>query len=293
MSWIECISPFAHHAGHRRFGNGVINNWRVIGDHEIFLFEEGAGSLTISGRDYPCPENSFIIIPFGQRHISFCETESIYLHWIHFDWVAVPGDHPPVVMEPAQPDPALYHPAPDFVPEAVFHGKIRDPMVYTLSRMLHQKVYSASQVERMTARAVLLEILVRLLVREETVIRTSDPHCDAEEMRIRLTEFANQPVGRMPPMDAVLSEGGKSYSRQERLFKKEFGISPHQYITRLRVERICQALMLRPDPVPVIAEEFGFKDLAYFSRYVKKHTGKSPRALRAAGSKSGLIGRAE
>lgn len=283
MDWLEQISPTAYLAGHHRFGKGVINNWRVIGDQEVFLFEEGGGTLTIAGQEYICPENSFIIIPCGKRHISYCTTESAYLHWIHFDWVRTPGGHPPVVMEPAVPDPSMYHPAPSFVPPEVLHGAVEDQTVYALSRMLTHRLYAKRVPEKLTARAVLLEIVLRLLGRETAAPSADDPCRDAEEMRIRLTEFANQPVSAMPPMESVLSEHGKSYSRQERLFKSTFGISPHQYITQLRVERIRQALLLRSDPVPVIAEEFGFKDLGYFSRYVKKHAGKGPRALRTDG----------
>ncbi|NOY74420.1 MAG: helix-turn-helix transcriptional regulator [Kiritimatiellaeota bacterium] len=97
---------------------------------------------------------------------------------------------------------------------------------------------------------------------------------------MRLTKIANEPVADSLPLEEILRIDGYSYSRQERLFKEEFGITPHQYVTLLRVERIRQLLREGQTTISCIADEMGFNDLAYFSRYVKKHLGDSPRRMR-------------
>src|SRR3989339_1793336 len=86
MNWINLISPRVKHGGCSHFGNGIINPWRVIGDQEYFVFEEGHGFLEIDEAVYPCREGSYIIIPCGKRHISYAESDSVLLHWGHFDW---------------------------------------------------------------------------------------------------------------------------------------------------------------------------------------------------------------
>lgn len=60
-----------------------------------------------------------------------------------------------------------------------------------------------------------------------------------------------------------------------RLFKQEAGMSPHAYITQLRVNR-AQDLILRGESLLGIAYELGFADQSHFSRTFLKLTGVSP-----------------
>jgi AraC-type DNA-binding domain-containing proteins len=65
-----------------------------------------------------------------------------------------------------------------------------------------------------------------------------------------------------------------------RLFKKHMGSSPKQYINRVRLEKACQLLSSTNIPIKEIALENGFKDLFYFSKNIKSHTGLSPTEYR-------------
>lgn len=60
-----------------------------------------------------------------------------------------------------------------------------------------------------------------------------------------------------------------------RLFKQEVGMSPHAYVTQLRVNR-AQDLILRGESLLGIAYELGFADQSHFSRTFLKLTGVSP-----------------
>ncbi|MDY2984311.1 MAG: AraC family transcriptional regulator [Synergistes jonesii] len=60
-----------------------------------------------------------------------------------------------------------------------------------------------------------------------------------------------------------------------RLFKKEVGMSPHAYITQLRVNR-AQDLIQYGESLLGIAYELGFADQSHFSRTFLKLTGVSP-----------------
>lgn len=65
-----------------------------------------------------------------------------------------------------------------------------------------------------------------------------------------------------------------------RRFKKEFGVSPYDYLMRKRVEEA--RVMLRHSALPVkeIAARLRFSDPYYFSNYFKRKTGSSPLAYR-------------
>jgi AraC family transcriptional regulator len=65
-------------------------------------------------------------------------------------------------------------------------------------------------------------------------------------------------------------------------FKESFGISPHAYLMRRRVER-AQGLMLATHaPLSQIAADCGLTDQAHFTRMFRRFVGESPGAWRRA-----------
>ncbi len=65
-----------------------------------------------------------------------------------------------------------------------------------------------------------------------------------------------------------------------RLFKREFGFSPLQYINLKKMER-AQLLLLTEDlSVKEVAYKLGFSDISYFIRLFKRMTGATPQAYR-------------
>ncbi len=102
----------------------------------------------------------------------------------------------------------------------------------------------------------------------------------AENVRRHLTTLAALPFRDMPPLKQSMAKLGHSYYHLERLFKAQYGLSPTDYVTLLRVEQIKQYLLHSDRGIAEIAYETGFDDLGYFSRYFRKHTGASPRLFR-------------
>ncbi len=72
-----------------------------------------------------------------------------------------------------------------------------------------------------------------------------------------------------------LSEG-----RFAHVFKSCTGASPKQYMIKIKVAHAERLLATTNLTLAEIAEAVGIEDLNYFSRLVKKHTGRSPRELR-------------
>ena len=71
-----------------------------------------------------------------------------------------------------------------------------------------------------------------------------------------------------------------SVSRFSHLFTQTYGMSPHSYRLKIKIERAKYLLTENDRPVKEVAEMLGFEDALYFSRMFKKYTGVSPQAFR-------------
>lgn len=72
------------------------------------------------------------------------------------------------------------------------------------------------------------------------------------------------------------------------LFKRETGVSLTGYIIETRIGEACRLLTEKDGNIREIAVACGFRNISYFTRQFKKHTGLTPRAFRqqAAGNSS-------
>jgi AraC family transcriptional regulator len=80
-------------------------------------------------------------------------------------------------------------------------------------------------------------------------------------------------------IESIAKEACMSEYHFFRLFKSTFGVSPHQYIVRKRLEHGHAVLLKDKDSVSDAAFESGFSDIHAFSKAFKKHFGFSPSAL--------------
>ena len=80
--------------------------------------------------------------------------------------------------------------------------------------------------------------------------------------------------------DISVKKLSEFYCSSEPSFRKDFEekykISPNKYIQKLRLEYATELLQSGYFTVAYTAENSGFNDVKYFSRFIKKHTGKKP-----------------
>ncbi len=85
-----------------------------------------------------------------------------------------------------------------------------------------------------------------------------------------------RPLARWEIAEAV----GVSEDYLSRVFNRELGLSPWDYLTRYRIQRAKDLLHRTNDSIRAIAHQVGFKDQAYFSRVFRKQTGLAPNEFR-------------
>ena len=65
-----------------------------------------------------------------------------------------------------------------------------------------------------------------------------------------------------------------------RSFKRSVGVPPHQYLTKIRLERACVLLETTNLAVTDVAFETGYQSPAHFARLFRRHYGMTPTAYR-------------
>ncbi len=81
-------------------------------------------------------------------------------------------------------------------------------------------------------------------------------------------------------LEVLAKENGLSKFHFSREFKKAAGVSPVEFLRRLRVEEARSLLLTSSWPLKVIAERVGFADEFQLSRVFRRLTGASPRSTR-------------
>lgn len=94
---------------------------------------------------------------------------------------------------------------------------------------------------------------------------------------LRARDRLHADLARGATLDALADETGLSRAHLAREFAAAFGLPPHQYLTRLRMEHAKRSLAVGTAVTEVCAE-VGFASLGTFSTTFHKRTGYSPRA---------------
>jgi AraC-like DNA-binding protein len=100
----------------------------------------------------------------------------------------------------------------------------------------------------------------------------------AVEAALWLEENAAEPVA----LADLAREMGLSPYHFLRMFRKAIGVTPHQYLLRVRLRRAANLLAQSDLPVTEVALESGFADLSNFVRTFGRAAGVSPRRFRHA-----------
>ncbi len=124
-------------------------------------------------------------------------------------------------------------------------------------------------------------ILELLSMLAQTPLNGTESSLSRNALQIR--EFMLEHLHTPPPsLDEVCRVIAKSRSQTNRIFQAEFDETPHEFLTRKKLELAANCLANNDMTLRDIAGEIGISDEYYFSRLFKKHYGISPREYRIA-----------
>lgn len=146
----------------------------------------------------------------------------------------------------------------------------------TLNRAI-QLWLEATPISRLEADHLAGELLLKIIKRyNQQAMAASRPRHPLDWVPAYLAAHLAEPLS----VADLAQRAALSPSRVSALFRARFGLPPHQYLLRARVEYAQELLRGTTLPVRDIAESCGFADIPHFSRTFKRLTGATPGAFR-------------
>lgn len=161
--------------------------------------------------------------------------------------------------------------------QRIFHPNNSDELEYLISKLLPEHRIKRPGY-RVAENALLLQILCQLSRTDgQSTAKPTTPEQKIEHVLLKMENSLTK--------NYTLSDYAKeihlSPGRFSHLFTETMGVSPHQYILNLKIEKAKQLFRQTDQNVQEVAEFTGFDDPLYFSRIFKKHVGMTPTAYKS------------
>lgn len=223
----------------------------------IIYVRKGNGFVEQNGRHVPLHEGSLVFIDCYKPHLYYTKS-GWEIYWVHFDGtlarqyyeVATRGG---IVLTPQNPYNAEHSICKIF---EGYHGQVK----------VNEVVIS----KRIT------DLLTELILCANKIV-TEDSHVNViDEILAYISENANKSL----PLEQLAKRASLSTFYFTRVFKKETGFTPHEYIIRVRIE-LAKFLLTSTDAlIKEIAFRSGFDNECSFCTSFKKATGTTPLKFR-------------
>jgi transcriptional regulator GlxA family with amidase domain len=161
------------------------------------------------------------------------------------------------------------------------HALTTHPMNSELRRLvaaLNRQVRSLKAPDGADAAALRLLVCAVILeaARQITAARPARAEQAVAAALAHLREHLHEPV----MMDHLARQAGCGRARLFQLFKQNTGLTPNDYLQRLRIAKARELLTTTSQSVTEIAFAAGFASSQYFSRVFRKYTGQMPSEYR-------------
>lgn len=96
----------------------------------------------------------------------------------------------------------------------------------------------------------------------------------------RAAEYGRNNLGTPLSLAILARQAGLSPNYFHKLFHETIGVTPNEYIIKLRLEQAKELLVRTDLQIYKVAMECGFENVPYFSSIFKKRLGISPQEFR-------------
>ena len=257
-------------------------NWKNVNSPftRLYYVTEGSAQIELPDGIYTLSPKHMYFIPAFTIHTNICKSNFVhyYLHLYedHYsdnDWL----DHWkfPVEIEATDLDLALFKRLCEINPHMTLQKS--DPTTYDNNPTLMQNLIKNRQrafYDKVESRGIVFQLLSRFFKQGQSKIEMEDNRIAKTVLYIR--KHLNEAI----ELEKLAEISCLSKDHFIRLFKKELGTTPLQYINQKKIEKAQLLLITEELAVKEIAFQLAFDDYSYFNRLFKKTTGVTPQEYR-------------
>ena len=246
----------------------------------LYYVTEGSAQIELPDGIYTLSPKHMYFIPAFTIHTNICKSNFVHYylhiyedHYSDNDWL----DHWkfPVEIEATDLDLALFKRLCEINPHMTLQKS--DPTTYDNNPTLMQNLIKNRQrafCDKVESRGVVFQLLSRFFKQGQSKIEMEDNRIAKTVLYIR--KHLNEAI----ELEKLAEISCLSKDHFIRLFKKELGATPLQYINQKKIEKAQLLLISEELAVKEIAFQLAFEDYSYFNRLLKKITGVTPQEYR-------------
>jgi AraC-like DNA-binding protein len=257
-------------------------NWKNVNSPftRLYYVTEGSAQIELPDGIYTLSPKHMYFIPAFTIHTNICKSNFVHYylhiyedHYSDNDWL----DHWkfPVEIEATDLDLALFKRLCEINPHMTLQKS--DPTTYDNNPTLMQNLIKNRQrafCDKVESRGIVFQLLSRFFKQGQSKIEMEDNRIAKTVLYIR--KHLNEAI----ELEKLAEISCLSKDHFIRLFKKELGTTPLQYINQKKIEKAQLLLITEELAVKEIAFQLAFDDYSYFIRLFKKTTGVTPQEYR-------------
>lgn len=157
-----------------------------------------------------------------------------------------------------------------------------DPTITRMAGLLAREIRAPCAGSRMMLDSVALALVVHLVRTWSSLPQRTNLHRSglAPWQQKRAIELLQSRYAESLSITELAAEARLSPFHFIRSFKNSVGVPPHQYLTKIRLERACVLLETTNLSITDVALEIGYDAPGHFASLFRRHYGLTPTAYR-------------
>ncbi|WP_274469690.1 MULTISPECIES: helix-turn-helix domain-containing protein [unclassified Paenibacillus] len=259
---VEVLPPFlfvtSAYAGSVVYGPGGKYGPRIQMDLQLVLLHSGSMTVEIDGVPHSVPTESVVLLKPGHEELfHFNEKRDTWHRWIA------------VTTEPLSAHAETYFESlPLYIPLTARLNQLTNMMM----SLQNDGCTPADEVVKSLGRSAVW------------LYATEHKHLGRNHLKhpavLLAVEAIHERFGEELSLSDLSKITGKTPEHIIRLFQRDEGVTPIQYLWQYRVKKGLELLRSTGLNIGEIAEQSGFKTSYHFARTIKRHTGLTPSEIR-------------
>lgn len=251
---------------------------RYVYDYEIEFFTYSDGSMFIDDKHYFIKKGDVVFRKPGQ-YTQGIMPYSCYIACIDmlgntgkdplgYDFYAEQSFQNYCVNSLLEAIPPVYHP-------------VHEKKYYYLFDSILKEFINPSKGSELILKSFTLNLLYQLYHDvTDPLTNSSIPYTPHSNVVKRAMEYIEKNLDKKIPLSVLAELSDLSPNHFHRVFSQTTGLTPNEYITKLRIDKAKDLLVRTNSPVSEISLQCGFENIPYFSYLFKKHINMSPGEFR-------------